>query len=144
MLSVLAAVAGGCGDGDGAMGPPAPPDPSGPITIQTVVSFFPRPVSGTFEVTVGSALLGCSRGTFVDTPLDPDASSVFKELTCTEGGTGSFTILFHPITTPGWNVVPGSGKAAYAGLRGEGTFSFASTGPDGGEETFIGTIRYDL
>ena len=144
MLSLLTATAGGCGNGDSATGPPDPPDPpgpSGPITIQTVVAFFPRPVRGTFEVVVGSELLGCTRGTFVDTPVDPEASSVRKELTCTERGSGTFRILFHPITAPGWNIVAGVGTGDFVGLQGEGTFSFVP-GPGGGEETFTGTIRY--
>lgn len=120
---------------------------SGPVTIETEVDFTTRPVVGTFEVTEGADILGCSNGTFEDTPLD---DGIYKELTCESGSKdGSFTAVFLPDPeTPGpgdengpWSISVGTGD--FAGLRGEGDFSvvYEDDQPKG-VETLTGDIEY--
>lgn len=140
-LSLLAAAASGCSSGNNTTGPIDEPDPEGAISIRTAISFFPHPPRGTFEVLTGSSLLGCSGGTFLDTPDDPLAISVVKALTCTAGGSGRFEIRFWP-GEGRWIVAGATGD--FTGLRGDGDFGLIHTG-DGstGVETFTGTIHFD-
>ncbi len=119
---------------------------SGPITIETEADFSTRPVVGTFELTEGADILGCSNGTFEDT-FDEVTEDLTKLLTCSEPSTGTFTILFDPQDIPGpgdengpWSILDGS--ADFADLQGEGDFWVVSTGPDTGMETFTGDIEY--
>ncbi len=80
-----------------------------------------------FEVPVGADILGCSGGTFVDTPL----GHVEKAFTCATGpGAGdTFTYLFETASNAfsggnangHWIVLAGAGF--FATLRGEGDFA---------------------
>lgn len=115
---------------------------SGPITIEDHGDFSTRPVVGTFEVTEGADTLGCSNGTFEDA-FDEVTEDVTKVMTCSEGDTGTFTIIFDPDgydTGPGenngpWRIVDAT--ADFTGLQGEGDFWLIS---DVG--TFAGDIEY--
>ena len=113
---------------------------SGPITLVTQIDFSSQPFTGTFQVTQGSQILGCSEGTFVDTPTE---DAVHKLLTCESGSnTGAFTIEFVPIEegVP-WSVVDATGD--FAGLTGTGEFTLeASEDQLSGVETFAGDIEY--
>ena len=125
--------------------------PSGPVTIETQISFAEFPFSGTFKVTEGKGLLGCSAGTFVDHPsgIEPPAKGdIAKIFTCTKGGHGTFTANFQPTRMPGpgdqnghWNITDATDD--FAGLRGGGDFSVTSTGPDSGTETLTGVVHYE-
>jgi hypothetical protein len=126
--------------------------PVGPVTINTVIDFTVFPFTGTFTVTEGSQLLGCSAGTFVDIPAGGfSRGAIRKHFTCTAGANAgsSFTIQFRPTPAPGpgdanghWEVLGGTG--AFSNLRGQGDFSviFSPTQP-AGFETLTGTIHFD-
>ncbi len=122
--------------------------PSGPITIETVIDFSSMPFGGSFEVTEGAALLGCSQGTFVDTPSGPGPGAIQKIFTCEIGGDGTFT--FHFVTTPApgpgdlnghWTTWKATGE--FVGLRGQGDFYVVVPRLPFGEETLTGTIHFD-
>ena len=51
------------------------------LTIETASDFSSKPVHGTFEVTEDADILGCSNGTYVDTP---PADEVNKVMSCSE------------------------------------------------------------
>jgi hypothetical protein len=117
--------------------------PVGPVTIQTLIDFSTFPFHGTFAVVAGSALLGCSGGTFVDHPANPAnfiSQSIRKLFTCTAGGTGTFTVNFMP-GVGRWNALDGTGD--FANLRGEGNFSVVLVGPTTGVETLTGNIHFE-
>lgn len=122
--------------------------PGSDVTIVTEIDFgSPPPFGGTFEVTEGAGLLGCSEGTFVDLqssykPDDPTA--IFKELTCSDAE-GAFTVVFRPTPAPGpgnafghWTVTDASG--VFSGLHGQGEFFVVVEFPLG-VETFSGHAR---
>ncbi len=120
--------------------------PSGPVTIVTAIDFSSFPFSGTFDVTGGSDILGCSSGTFVDFPNG--FGSIHKVFTCTDGGNGSFTFIFLPGRSPGpgdqnghWEAWKSDGD--FAGLRGQGDFSFVFIPPASGVETLTGVVHFD-
>ena len=125
--------------------------PSGPVTIETQISFAEFPFSGTFKVTEGKGLLGCSAGTFVDHPsgIEPPAKGdIAKIFTYWRGGTGTFTANFQPTLKPGpgdangqWNITDATGD--FTGLHGGGDFYVIFTGPDSGEETLTGSVHYE-
>ena len=80
-------------------------------------------------MTEGADTLGCSNGTFEDA-FDEVTEDVTKVMTCSEGDTGTFTILFDP---DGYDTGPGDGDnngpwrivdatADFTGLQGEGDF----------------------
>jgi hypothetical protein len=119
---------------------------SGPITFETESDFSTRPVVGTFEVTEGADILGCSNGTFEDT-FDEVTEDVTKLMTCSEPNTGTFTILFDPQDIPGpgehngpWRVLDGS--ADFADLQGEGDYLHSHDLPETSVETFTGDIEF--
>ncbi len=120
---------------------------SGPVTIEAAADFSTRPVVGTFEVTEGADVLGCSNGTYEDT-FDEATEDVSRLMTCSGPNTGTFTIVFDPDgydTGPGenngpWRIV--SGSADFADLRGEGDFWMTPDGPDTGVEEYTGDIEY--
>lgn len=120
--------------------------PAGPVTIVTAISFAAFPFSGTFTVAPGSALLGCSSGTFVDFPFAPAPSAIRKVFNCETGGVGTFTFLFRPSPAPGpgdanghWEVLTGTGD--FVSLRGEGDFSVVFTSATTGVETLTGKVH---
>lgn len=125
--------------------------PAGPVTIETKISFAEFPFSGTFKVTEGKGLLGCSAGTFVDHPsgVEPPAKGdIAKIFTCKRGGSGTFTANFQPTLKPGpgdangqWSITEATGD--FTGLHGGGDFYVIYTGPDSGEEALIGDIHYE-
>ena len=120
---------------------------SGPVTIETEPDFSTRPVVGTFELTEGADILGCSNGTFEDT-FDEDTEDVTKLMTCSEPNTGTFTILFDPDgydTGAGehngpWRILDGS--ADFADLQGEGDYLHSHDLPETSVETYTGDIEY--
>jgi hypothetical protein len=118
---------------------------SGTVTITTQIDFSSEPFHGTFEVTEGSEALGCSRGTFVDTPT---AQAIDKLLTCESGDrSGTFTANFNLQDVPGpgdengrWRIVGATGD--FTGLSGAGDFSVVEKTPHSGAETLTGKIEY--
>src|SRR3954451_19480296 len=92
MILVLSLSVGAC-----ATGPT-----QGSVAIITQIDFSGEAPHGTFEVTEGADVLGCSSGTFVDSPT---ANGIHKEFTC-ESGTkksGTFTAEFFPPSGP-WKI----------------------------------------
>lgn len=120
----------------------------GPVTIVTQVDFDDRPVVGTFEVTEGADVLGCSSGTFEDGRVNAD--DFLKVFTCESGSNeGTFSATFNildPATGPGddsgsWSVAEGSND--FVGLQGGGEwFVVYDPAPDvpEGVETWTGDI----
>ena len=130
--------------------------PTGPVTIQTVLDFSTLPFHGTFTVAQGASELGCSGGTFVDhfASVDnpgsgrPISTSVRRDFTCTSGGSGTFIVNFEPNAQPGpgdfngrWNVLSGAGD--FANLRGVGDYSSVIIDPPTAHETLTGTVHFD-
>lgn len=110
----------------------------GSVEIATDIDFSEIPYSGTFEVTEGSDVLGCTGGGFVDTPVSDGVEKVF---TCESGpNSGAFTVHFVPPEGP-WRVVAASDD--FSLLRGEGDFVVIEDEVEPvGVETFTGEIRY--
>jgi hypothetical protein len=109
-----------------AVGVACSPSPiSGKVTIVTRIDFRSEPFRGTFEVTEGSEVFGCSRGSFVDTPT---STAIHKAMRCQSGNrSGSFTAKFDPQEIPGPGDLNGSwsiaeGTEDFAGLTGGGDF----------------------
>jgi len=138
-LAAILLVAAACGDDT--------PN-AGPVTIETEINMaaidartWPA-FRGTFEVTEGADILGCSTGTFVDTRRDGD---IRRRFTC-ETGTkeGRFTAVVDTREIPGpgdlngpWSILEGTGD--FTGLQGEGDLSLRL---DFGVETLTGDIEY--
>jgi hypothetical protein len=120
----------------------------GPVTIENQVDFSFRPVAGTFEVTEGADVLGCSSGAFVDAG-SPD-TGIQRVYTGDSGSNeGSFTANFNfeaekfeESDNGTWTVVEGSDD--FAGLQGGGDWSivYPTDGPDIGVGTWTGDIKY--
>lgn len=119
------------------------------VEIVTELDFSSPPFVGTFEVTQGADVLGCSAGTFVDVQASyeaADPTAILKTLTCTEAA-GSFTVLFRPTQAPDrpgdawghWTVVRQS-TGVFAGLHGRGEFS-VEVDPPVGVELFSGRVE---
>ncbi len=114
--------------------------PAGRIAIEAELNVSTRPITGTFEVTEGAAVLGCSGGTFEDMP---GVNGVNRAMTCSGPKTGTFTITFDPgghDPGPGqlngpWIVL--DGYADFTGLQGGGDWSAVGT-----TETTTGDIEY--
>ena len=114
--------------------------PAGPVTIEAKLDVSTRPIGGTFEVTEGADVLGCSAGTFVD---DPSGVELKRVMTCTGPNTGTFTHSFDPggyDTGPGemngpWRIVDAT--ADFTGLQGGGDWWAVGT-----TETITGDIDY--
>ena len=122
--------------------------PSGPVTIETELSFASFPFGGSFQVTEGAALLGCSGGVFVDIPHGPGPGAIHKIFTCEVGGDGTFTIGFTTAPSPGPGDLNGhwtawKGTEDFVGVRGQGDFLVVFREPPNAEETLTGTIHFD-
>jgi len=105
---------------------------SGPVTIVQSLDVSQEPIEGTFEVTEGADVLGCSEGTFVD---DPGVTAIGRIMTCSDPGAGTFTYTFDPGGSDTWEVIDATGD--FSGLTGGGDWSEA-----GLSETITGTIEY--
>jgi hypothetical protein len=119
--------------------------PKGRIRLVTQSSFTTEPYRGTFEVTKGAEVLGCERGSFVDTPA---GITIFKELTCESGArSGTFTAIYNP-DAPGpgdrngqWSIAEAADD--FSGLDGGGEFSaVVDEGWRTGIETLTGNIQF--
>lgn len=119
--------------------------PKGKIAITTQIDFSAEPFHGTFEVSEGANVLGCERGSFVDTPTD---DSILKELSCDAGERfGTFTVEFTPQEIPGpgdlngpWSIQEATGD--FSGLSGGGDFRLIYGEDDSGVETLTGDIEF--
>jgi hypothetical protein len=121
---------------------------AGPVTIENEVDFSSQPITGTFEVTQGADVLGCSSGTFVDSG-NPD-SGIERVYTCDSGSnegsfTTGFTFDFEAFTDERqngtWSVVEGSDD--FDGLQGSGDwFIVYPVSQDVGMGTWTGDINY--
>jgi hypothetical protein len=117
---------------------PAATPAAGPIAFQTVVDLSHAPISGTFEVMTGADVLGCSSGTLVRrSPSSSDKGDY--DMTCESGAVGTFTIV-HGGDRFEWSVLESSDD--FAGLQGEGRFTFVLTSSSTVVETFTGDIEY--
>jgi hypothetical protein len=124
--------------------------PFGAVTIVTAIDFSTFPFHGTFTVTDGASLIGCTDGTFVDHPIMVGSASVIqKNLTCVDGSSaGSLLVVdFHPGPSPGPGLANGhwevnSGTGAFTNLVGGGDFSVSPTGPTSGVETLAGKVQF--
>ena len=111
---------------------------AGPVTIETKVDRSESPLQGTFEVTVGADVLGCSSGTLVSMNSETFGKDDHV-MTCESGpNAGTFTIIYD-FSESRWNVLESSDD--FAGLQGEGRMSFV-LGETTVEETFTGDIEY--
>jgi hypothetical protein len=120
----------------------------GPVTIENQVDFSFRPVAGSFVVTEGADVLGCSSGAFVDAG-SPD-TGIQRVYTGDSGSNeGSFTASFNfeaeefeESDNGTWTVVEGSDD--FVDLQGSGdwTIVYEATGPDVGVGTWTGDINY--
>ena len=121
--------------------------PTGMVTIKTKIDFNTWPRAGTFEVSEGANILGCSAGSFVDMPVEP---KVQKRLTCKTGTrSGTFTVEF---TAEEDNPGPGDENGSWntfaatedlIGLSGRGDFSVVVDEVSAsGVETLTGEIEY--
>lgn len=120
----------------------------GPVTIVNRVDFEFRPVVGTFEVTEGADIAGCSTGSFVDSGSPTEG--VQRVYTCEAGSNeGSFTASLsflaeaNTVSDSGtWTIVEGSD--AFVDLQGDGDFSvvYEIDGPNIGEDTWTGEVNY--
>jgi len=124
-----------------------PTPQKGTITITGKIDFSTEPFHGTFEVTEGADVLGCERGSFVDTQF-PSSSSVVRELTCESGErSGMFTVEFILQQAPGIGDINGSWSVKeatdeFSGLSGGGDFWLnLRGGGDSGVDTLTGEIQ---
>ena len=115
---------------------------SGPVTITHELDVTQNPIVGTFEVTEGADVLGCSAGTFVD---DPGIEAIGRVMTCTDEGTGTFTYSFIPEPPSGADTMDGTwtiddGTGDFSGVSGSGEWSAGGLGML--SETISGTIEH--
>jgi hypothetical protein len=111
---------------------------AGPVTIKTDIDRTVSPLSGTFGVTVGADLLGCSSGTVVSMNSEKFGWDE-SVMTCESGAnTGTFTIIHGGESR--WSVLESSDD--FAGLQGEGRMSFVLNSTTTVVETFTGDIEY--
>lgn len=122
---------------------------AGPVTIVSQDDSSTRPVTGTFEVTEGADVLGCSSGTFVDEFIAQ--GDIMRVHACDSGSNeGAFTFSFDLAGTAtgegddggAWSVEEGSDD--FLGLEGSGDWfvDWAIADPDIGVSTWTGDIEY--
>jgi len=112
---------------------------AGPITFKARINLSESPVLGTFEVTTGADVLGCSSGTVVQVSNGETFGN--NVMTCESGpNTGSFTIYHGGDGVYVWDVLEGSDD--FTDLQGEGSWDFVLTGTGSVVETFTGDIEY--
>lgn len=137
-LAAFVLLASACGDST---------PTAGPVTIEAQTDFTAQPIVGTFEVTEGADILGCSSGTFVDE--FETSININRVMTCDAGSNdGTFTVAFAlegVEAGPGddngpWSVVEASGD--FVGLQGAGDWSLVVDDADQGVETWTGDIEY--
>ncbi|HXN78019.1 MAG TPA: hypothetical protein VN965_04495 [Candidatus Dormibacteraeota bacterium] len=130
---------------------------SGSVEITTTIDFSSFPFKGTFAVVTGEALLGCSGGSFMDTPMSGltvlSHSAKERDLLCTSGQNSgsSFSIVFQPTppivggtsSSGHWQVLPGA-SGPYANMTGGGDFSVTVPAPNSfiGHEDLTGTVQF--
>jgi hypothetical protein len=128
---------------------------SGSVEITTTIDFSVFPFKGAFVVKTGGALLGCSSGSFMDTPMSGLAvlshSAKQRDLLCTSGQNrgSSFSMVFQPTppivggaSSGHWQVLPGA-SGPYANMTGGGDFSVAPQ-PNSfiAHEDLTGTVQF--
>lgn len=119
----------------------------GPVTIANQVDFTFRPVTGTFEVTEGADVLGCSSGSFQDSGSPNEG--VARVYTCEAGSNeGSFTsdvsFLAEANTESDsgtWTISEGSDD--FVGLQGGGDWSIVYA-VGGDPNVAVGTWTGDI
>ena len=129
---------------------------SGSVHITTAINFSSFPFKGEFRVVTGEALLGCSGGSFMDTPMSGltvfSHSAKERDLLCTSGQNSgsSFSIVFQPTppivggaSSGHWQVLPGA-SGPYANMTGGGDFSVRPPPPNSfiGHEDLTGTVQF--
>ena len=118
------------------------------VTIVTAVDyrqddggdFVPDAGFGTFEVTVGADALGCSGGTFEDSPV-PFGVLVRKTLICEAGPkTGTLTVTFDQFNSAWRDVFEATGD--FIGIQGSGSWELDLNETERvGVETLIGELE---
>lgn len=122
------------------------------VSIVTDVDFSSTPFGGTFRVEQGGEVLGCSRGTFVDSEAEFDG--IYKVLTCEDGATGTFTVRAHTmafgcedgppeVCTGSWSIDAPRSTGDFVGLHGFGEFEVLFDEPDSAVETLAGEIHFE-
>jgi hypothetical protein len=158
LLPILAIAFGCAAAPSGSAGPSAAATPARsssaapvPVSIVTSVDFSSQPFNGTFEVKRGAEALGCSGGTFVD--AENALEGIDKSITCTKGGSGSFTVRARTMTLGcsgkpetclgSWMVSDGTQSGVFVGLAGFGEFQVTfAEGNNTAVETLSGEISY--
>jgi hypothetical protein len=124
-----------------------PPSLNGSIVIETITTLTDEPPGGTFEVTEGADVLGCTGGSFVDTFPD-SGPPIIKTLTCESGVTtgGTVTISYN-LDSPGlgdengrWRIDDATGS--YTGLNGGGSIALYFTSDTTTTETITGDVNH--
>ena len=112
---------------------------AGPVAFKATINLSESPVVGTFSVTTGADVLGCSSGTVVQV----NNSETFGNnvMTCDSGSNaGTFTIYHGGEDVRVWDVLESSDD--FVGLHGEGSWDFVLTSSSTVVETFTGDIDY--
>lgn len=124
-----------------------PPSLNGSIVIETTATSTDEPPGGTFEVTEGADVLGCTSGSFVDT-LPDSGPPIIKTLTCESGVTAGATVtISFNLDSPGlgdengrWRIDDATG--AYNGLNGGGAIALYFTSDTTATETITGDVNH--
>jgi len=128
-----------CSDDAPAAEPVADAPTAGPIIFKADIDSSASPVVGTFDVTSGADVLGCSSGTLERTTLTEYTFS--DVMTCESGSkTGTFTTQHSFSGLFDWDVQSSSDD--FVGLQGEGSWVFVKTGTSSTVETNTGDIKY--
>ena len=113
---------------------------AGTVTIETEGDLIADDPAGSFEVTEGAEILGCSSGSWVTTDVTRlfPGVEVTRLFTCESGSkTGTFTLSFVPESAGAlWTMVEGTED--FEGLQGGGDMSLSTTT----SETITGDIEF--